>query len=201
MKVYVSKSGVNCGPCSLINMIGLKGNKKLENKLSELGRMKPFYASDYTSFLIWGKKYNVNFLVYTSSKKLNDTMFELMFFYEKTPKHLQNIYKKQANARIAKINKRFAPKIKILKNPVKKLNELLNKGHKIAVLVSDFYLKEKRSPVPHWIVCFKKSGNNYYFMDSARGLTILSKESLSKGFKINKKQGFYPQLVAYKAKV
>ena len=58
MKAYVSKSKIvgPCGPCSFINLTGIKGSIKLEKELAEIGRIKPFHASSYTAFLSVNKE-------------------------------------------------------------------------------------------------------------------------------------------------
>jgi len=178
--------------------MGIKGSKKLKLELSETGRLKPFYASTYSAFLIWANKYKKEILVYTSSKKINKKMFNLMIKYEKIPREKQKKYKKQAKELLKKRNKKFVKKIKKLKNPIKKLNELLEKGYQVAFLISDYYLKRPRKPAPHWIVAYKKDDEQYYFMDSATGKLKLTKKQLQKGLKLNKKQGFVPQLITYK---
>lgn len=200
MRVYVSKSNVNCGPCSFINLTGIKANKNTEFELSEIGRLKPFHASTYSAFLVWAKKFKKDLLVFTSSKKINKKMLRLMNFYEKVPKEKQNEFKIKAEKLLSFRNKKFENKIQILKSAIRKLDQLLSQNYKVAFLTSDSYLNEKRKPVPHWIVAYAKKGDYYYFMDSAKsnGRTILTKKELAKGLKINKSQGFMPQLVAHK---
>ncbi|VVB79942.1 Uncharacterised protein [uncultured archaeon] len=200
MRVYTSKSGVNCGPCSFINLVGIKGSKKLELTLSNMGRLKPFHASTYSAFLVWADKHNKDILAFTSSRKLNKKMFELMIDYEKIPRSKQREFKDKANSLLKLRNKRFKNKINILKNPFLKLDELLEKKYLVAFLTSDFYLSRLRKPVPHWIVVYKRKGRFYSCMDSAQtdGITILTRAQLEKGIKLNKSQGFMPQLVAYK---
>ena len=93
------------------------------------------------------------------------------------------------------INLKYHEKIKKLTNPIQKINSLIKQNKRVAVLISDYYLKKKRAPVPHWIVSYEKKGGKYYFMDSARGLTILTLSQLKKGIELNKKDGFYPVLI------
>lgn len=197
MKVYTTKSKYNCGPCSFINLTGVDGNKKIEKDLAEKGKLKPFQASSYTSFLVWSKKYNKKLIIYTSSKKLNNKIFDFMIRYEKIPKKLQEKYKNLASKRFEKLNKQSSSKVRGLKSPIKKLDSLLKKGYKVVVLASSFYLGKERT-APHWIVAFKKEKSKYYFMCSQKGIIILSKKDLLKGFKLNKKVGYYPVLVSYK---
>jgi hypothetical protein len=196
MKVYITKDKTNCGPCSFINLTGIKGNKKNEGRLAREGKLKPFKASSYILFLIGGNIFKKNLTVYTRSRKLNNKMFRLMFEYEKIPKGLHSEYKKLAIARFDRINKQFSAKVNSPGYPVTKIDSLLDSGHRVAILTSSFYFSE--SPIPHWIVAFKKDKNKYYFMCSKKGIVKLTKEQILKGFKINKKQGYYPVLVAYK---
>ena len=74
---------------------------------------------------------------------------------------------------------------------------MLKQGYKVAVLTSDVYF-HKENPVPHWIVAYKREKNKYWFLDSSNGIISLTKKQLEKGWKVNKKQGFSPQLVAYR---
>jgi len=198
MKVYISKSRVNCGPCSFINLAGLKGNKKLEEELASTGKLKPFKLSDYTSFLVWAKKYQVPLEFYTASKKIDSKLFKSMFRYENISKKSQSKYKKKIKSLFGKRNKLLGKNVILLKNPIKKLDELLHKNYLVAVGICNAYLKNSKSTSLHWVVAFKKIRNKYYFMDSGKGITISTKKQLKKAFKISKKQGFPAQLVAYK---
>ena len=197
MKIYTTKSKYNCGPCSFINLTGIRGNKKIEKDLAEKGKLKPFKASSYTAFLVWSKKYKKELIIYTAYKKLNNKIFDFMIKYEKIPKEIQKKYKNLANKRFEKLNKQFSLKVKGLKSPIKKLDFLLKNRYKVVVLASSFYLGKERT-APHWIVAFKKEKDKYYFMCSQKGIIVLSKKDLLKGFKLNKKQGYYPVLVSYK---
>ena len=197
MKIYTTKNKYNCGPCSFINLTGIRGNKKIEKDLAEKGKLKPFKASSYTAFLVWSKKYKKELTIYTASKKLNNKIFDFMIKYEKVPKGLQGKYKNLASKRFNELNKRFSSRVKGLQNSIKKLDFLLKNGYKVSVLASSFYLGKGKT-VPHWIVAFKKEKNKYYFMCSQKRIVILSKKDLLKAFKSNKKVGYYPVLVAYK---
>ena len=185
-----------CGPCSFINLIKAKGSFDLEKKLAEIGRLKPFHACEYTSFLIWGNKFKKDLKIFTSSRKLSDKELDLMVAYEKVPKGKVEKFKKMAKKTHEKVDKKFSNQIKILRNPLQKINELLEKGYRVAVLTSNFYFS--KNPVPHWIVAFKRKKDKYYFCDSDNGIIFLTKKQLEMGWKINKKYGFSAQLVAYK---
>jgi len=186
-----------CGPCSFINLIKIKGNFELEKELAEIGRLKPFHACEYTAFLIWANKFKKKLKVFTSSRKINNKKLNLMIRYENVPKEKVKEYKKMARQWHEKIDKKFSNRIKLLRKPLQKINELLEQNYRIAVLTSDFYF-HKENPVPHWIVVFKKEKNKYWICDSANGIISLTKKQLEEGWKINRKQGFSIQLVAYK---
>lgn len=204
MKIYISKSGIigPCGPCSFINLTGIKGSSKLEKELSELGRLKPFYLSTYGAFLVWGEKFHKNFQVYTTSTKIPKKAFDLIFYYEKTLPILKKKYRKQALGLSKERNKKYANKIQIIKKSLKKLDTLLAENKKVGVSLAENYLNKEIKPVLHWVIAFKKEGENYYFMDSAnkktKGLTILSKKQLLKSLEVNKQLGFSPALIIQK---
>ena len=186
----------SCGPCSFINLTKTKGSFILEKKLAEMGRLKPFHASGYTAFLIWENKFKKDLKIFTASRKINDKRLNLMIRYEKVPENKIEKYKKIARERHEKIDKKFSNQVKILKNPLQKINELLKQGYRVAILTSSFYFE--KNPVPHWIVVFEREKNKYWFCDSVNGIISLTKKQLEKGWKINKKEGFSPQLVAHK---
>lgn len=185
-----------CGPCSFINLTRAKGNFEFEKKLAEMGRLKPFHASGYTAFLVWGNKFKKDFIVFTSSKKISNKKFNLMIRYEKIPSDKIEKFKEMAKKRHESINNKFSNQIKTLRNPLLKLNELLEKRYRVAVLTSDFYF-HKDNPVPHWIVAFRREKNKYWFCDSSNGIISLTKKQLETGWAINKREGFSAQLVAY----
>jgi len=199
MKAYVTKSPVNCGPCSFINLTCIKGSKRLENELAKTGKLKPFQVSGYSAFLYWANKYKKDIEVYTGSKSLNNKMFELMFYFEKTPKDKKEEYKKKAKKLLEGRNRKFKGRVGGLRDPIKKLDGLLAEGKRVAVSVADYYLGKKRRPVPHWIVCYRKENGKYFFMDSAKrnGKTVLTRAQLKKAIDLNKKDGFHPALVGY----
>ena len=160
--------------------------------------MKPFYANDYTSFLIWSKKYKKNIVVYITSPGVSKKFENFMVKFEKIPKNKETLYRKQLRIRHEKLNKTFRKSIFIMRNPIKKMDQLLSKNYSVAVLTSDYYSHPNRLPVPHWIVSYKKRGNNYYFADSASGFIVLTKQQILKGFRLNKKTGLNPQLIGYR---
>jgi len=200
MKPYITSLNVNCGPCSFINLTEIKGSKKIEEDLAKIGKLKPFKISDWTSYLIWADKYHKEVKVFVTKVDLDQKMFKLIQCYEKIGddemKKLKTLAVKRYNGLKKKYNDRFT----IIKNPLDKLNELLDDRHRVAITVSDYYLKRPRDPAPHAIVAVKRIGVRYYFYDSAKsnGKTILTKNELKRAFEINKQQGFYPGLVAYK---
>jgi hypothetical protein len=185
-----------CGPCSFINLTKAKGSFEFEKRLAEMGRLKPFHASGYTAFLIWADKFKKDLKIFTASRKINDKRFSLMIRYENVPKEKIKKYKEIARERHEQIDKKFSNRIATLKNPLQKINELLEQGYRVAVLNSSFYFD--KISVPHWIVAFRRNKNKYWFCDSANGIISLTKNQLEKGWKINRKEGFSEQLVAYK---
>jgi len=198
MKPYKENLRNTCGPCSFINLVGIKGSIVKERKLMKTGRIKPFHGSLYNSFLVWADKFGYDLEAYTFSRKINKRMIKLMVRYEKIPKSKVKDYTKKVKDLSLKRDKKYKDKIHFLENPIKKLNSLLDKGKKVAVLVSSCYMKW-REPVPHWIVIYKKKKEIYYIMDSARkGVSKLSKRELLHSLKLNKKVGFYPQFVVLK---
>lgn len=170
-KPYKAKSNMlgPCGPCAFINLTGKKGSAKLEVSLSKIGRFKPFGGTEYTGFLEWGTKYNLPIEVYTTSKSVDNKMFSFIFDTEKTPKNKQSFLKNKAIKLFEKQNEKYKNKIYLTKNITKKLNSLLKEGHKVAVGLTVFSSKQNRF-FPHWVVAYKKVGNKYHFMDSAKSL-------------------------------
>jgi hypothetical protein len=198
-KSYKAKSKLAgpCGPCSFINLTGIKGSPKKEEELSKTGRFKPFRGTMYTGFLEWGKRYNLPMQVYTTSKRIDKKMFEFILKFEKTPKQKQPILKNKAIRLFEKQNKLYKDKIQLIDDVTEKLNSLLKEKHKVAVCLTVFNSK-KREYIPHWVVAYKRVGNYYHFMDSSKsleGYRILSKDKLSRWFKKSKEMGFPPALV------
>jgi hypothetical protein len=192
MRIYRTDNKVTCGPCAFINLTGIKGNKKLEHELSEIGRLKPFHASDYISFLIWAKRFGLKFEVFTKYRKPTKSSIKSM----KVSGMIKSwkTFETSMNKRV----KRYSGDAHILKDPIKTLNSLLENDYKVAVITSNFYAR--KNPTPHWIVAYKKEGKKYFFMDSSFGNINLTEKQLMKGFRLNKNFGFCPQLVAYKPK-
>ncbi|MBI2629642.1 hypothetical protein HYW76_00925 [Candidatus Pacearchaeota archaeon] len=200
MKIYLHKLRGTCGPCSFINLIGLKGNIKIEEQLSKIGRLKPFLITDWTSFLIWAEKYNKNIEVYLKSRNLNEKMFKLMKKYEKIPEHKFEEYKDLAKKRHEKLKIKFKDKIQLIDNSIKKLDFLLDNGYRVVISTSNIAFKKTKEPIPHFTLVFKREKEKYLIIDSSRGLTNLTRRQILKGWKVNKKQGFNPILIAYKKK-
>ena len=193
MKFYKTKSKLNCGPSSFINLIGIKGTKKLENALSDLGRLKPFYITDWTSFLIWAERYGKELEIHLENPDLNEKMFKLMKKHEKLSEAKFNEYKQAAKKRHLKLKAKYCPLVKSLKNPLKKLNELLNKKYRVVVSIAGL-----KNGTPHLFVAFKREKDKYWFIDSTLGIISLTKNKLIKQWKLNKKQGFGALLVGHK---
>lgn len=180
-----------------MNLIGLKGSLQLERGLIESGRAKPFFNSDWTSFLIWAKKYRVNLDVYLTTKEFHEERYKKLGRYKDFSDKKFNDYKILARARYNRLLERFEKQIIITKNPINKLDSLLENGEKVVLLIADYY--SGREPIlPHLIVAYKKEKGKYFFMDSAHDLIKLTKQQIEKGIEINKKMGTYPYLVAYK---
>ncbi len=199
MKFYKSRGRGYCGPCSFINLLGIKGSLKLERHLIEIGRAKPFFNSDWTSFLIWADLYKKDLEVYLTTTKFHK---EKYINLEKDFDAFKNLPKKEfikltnsAGKRYQRLVKKYMSKIIIIRNPLKKLDELLETRGSVVVSTNTFYAKESRK-LPHFFVVYRKEGKYYHIMDSAFGLIKLTRSKLKKGIELNKKIGRYPQLIA-----
>lgn len=189
-----------CGPCTFINLTGRKGSARLELELNKIGRFKPFEGTEYTGFLEWGKKYDLEVEVVTESKELNEKMFSFIFDIEKTPKSKQKSLKAKAKELFKKQNEKYAPQIKVTKNIKAKLDSLLKKRRKVAVCFAVFSVKYDKY-FPHWVVAYKKEKGKYHFLDSSRslqGYRILSPKQLKEAFQQSRTLGFTPALVIIK---
>ena len=157
-----------CGPCSFINLVGLKGSFELEKQLAEMGRMKPFYASNFTSFLIWGEHFNKEIMVYTQNVNISDGTFEMMFKYEKIPKEKQEGLKNKCLKRHSQIILRNKSRIKIIEDtPLKIIDYLLDEGHSLIFSMADYF--GGNFLVSHYKVCYGKKNNEYLIKDSGFG--------------------------------
>ena len=186
-----------CGPCTFINLIGLKGNFELEKELVESGRLKPFYASNISSFILWAKKYKKEIIIYTEDTKLSNGTFKMMFRYENIPKEKQKELKKQAIKRYEKIIKENKSKINVIKgNPLKMMNKLLTDGYSVAFNMADYFSHSFLTG--HLRVCYKKDDKFYYIKDSKEGLMKLTKKEIQKGFSNLKRIGSKQEIIAYK---
>jgi rRNA-processing protein FCF1 len=186
-----------CGPCSFINLTRTKGSFEFEKELAEKGRLRPFHASGYTAFLVWGHLYKKDLKVYTSSKRISNKKFQLMIRYENVPTKKIRRYKEMARKRHESVTTTYSDHVKVIKNPLNTLHELLEQEYRVAVLTSDAYFT-KNKPVPHWIVVFKREKNTYWCCDSSNGVITLTKKQILDGWNLNKSVGFSAQLVAYK---
>ncbi len=195
-KFYMAKEWGHCGPCAFINLIGLRGSLKLERELIVAGRAKPFFNSDWFSFLIWARKYGINLEVYLTTRKFHGERYKKLGRYEKCSSEQMKAYKAAAEKRYSEFLKRFKSQISLVKNPLKKLDFLLKHHYCVAILVSNNYAKPKFL-LPHFIVAFKKKGNQYLFMDSSYGLIKLSGKEILKSWALNKQLGCFPKLIAY----
>ncbi|MEI7718704.1 MAG: hypothetical protein WCI72_02460 [archaeon] len=186
-----------CGPCTFINLIGLKGSFKLEKRLVELGRLKPFYASNISSFILWAKKYKKEIIIYTEDTKMSNGTFKMMFRYENIPKEKQKELKKQAIERYEKIIKENKSKINIIKEkPLKIIDKLLANEYSVAFNMADYFGHSFLTG--HLRVCYKKDDKFYYIKDSKEGLMKLTKKEMQKGFSNLKKIGSKQEIIAYK---
>ena len=187
-----------CGPCSFINLIGLKGSPKLEKDLQKIGRLKPFYPSDFTSFLVWAKKYNLGFVIYAKHLDLEEKTFQMMYKYEKIPKHKQKEMRKQCEERRRKIIDENKDKVnKLIKDPLDQIDKLLTKGYVVAFTIAEDY-KKRGFLVGHMRVCYKKDKDTYYIKDSGRGLLELTKKDMKFDLDNQGKIGAKFEIVGYK---
>lgn len=198
MKFYKAKEPGHCGPCSFINLLGIKGSLKLERKLMGAGRAKPFRNSDWTSFMIWADLYKKNFNVYLTTTKFHKEKYDKLErrfdeFEDLSNGEFEGL-KKNAERRYKRLLRKYKSKINIIKDPLRKLDELLKEGRK-AVLSTNTSLIEGSRGLPHFFVVYKKEGKYYQIMDSAFGLTKMSRAQLEKGIEINKKIGRPPVLI------
>lgn len=199
-KCYISAKKIigPCGPCSFINLIGLKGSAKLEEELSELGKLKPFNLSDFTSFLLWSNKYKKDIEIYVNSTKISEGLFKFIFNYEKVPKGKRKELKEKANKRHSKIVQRYKNKIKkIGKNPLEKIDELLENGYWVAFCEAHKF-KNKKGLVGHFKVAYKKENGNYLIKDSAKGLDELPRKKMRQQLNNLKKMKGPYNIIAYK---
>ena len=186
-----------CGPCSFINLVGLKGSFELEKELAEMGRMKPFYASNFTSFLIWAEHFNKEIELYVENLDISEGAFETMFKYEKIPKEKQEALKEECLRRHAQIIQRNKSRIHILKDePLKIIDNLLAKGYYVAFDMADYF--DRDFLVGHLRVCYKKEGVSYFIKDSREGLLKLSRKQMKEHLGNLKKINSYFEVIGYK---
>jgi hypothetical protein len=166
-----------CGPCSFINLVGLSGKPELEQELAEEGRLKPFYASDFTSFLLWADKYNIKIKVFVEDTNLPEGLFQMMFKYEKIPVEKQESMKKELNLRHKSIIKKFRKNIfELSGNPIDKIDNLLKEGYAVAFNIADYFGGDFL--VGHQRVVYGKKDKFFLIKDSKYGLMKLTEEEM-----------------------
>ncbi len=185
-----------CGPCSFINLIGLKGSSKLEKELAEIGRLKPFHFSDFTSFLIWAEKYNKDLEVYVESKEVTKKFLDFPLKFENVPNEKEAIKRVKKNHKKI-VNKHLNKVKKLRKDPLEKMDELLEKGYWLAFGEAHFVKSYKRV-MPHLRVVYKKEKETYFIKDSALGLIKIKKERMVKELDKLKEIGIPRSIIAYK---
>jgi len=186
-----------CGPCSFINLIGLDGSFELEKKLAEMGRMKPFYASNFTSFLIWSEYFNKEIEVYVENPDISEGTFNMIFKYEKIPKEKQKELKEECLRRHSQIIQKNKDKIHILKDkPLKVIDDLLSRGYAVAFNMADYF--DKDFLVGHSRVCYQKKNSVYYIKDSREGILKFSKKQMEEQLNNVKKMKGTFDIIGYK---
>jgi len=186
-----------CGPCSFINLIGIKGSFELEKELAEIGRMKPFYASNFTSFLIWGEHFGQEIQIHTEDLNISEGTFQMMFKYEKITKEKKKEMKNECLERHKKIIDKKKDKIHILKDkPLEVIDKLLDKGYWVAFNMADFF--DTNFLVGHSRVCYKNENDIYYIKDSREGILKLTKDEMENHLNNVKEIDGTFYLIAYK---
>jgi hypothetical protein len=187
-----------CGPCTFINLIDLKGSFELEKKLASSGRLKPLYMSDFTSFLLWAKKYKKDLEIYTSQIKTPEGTFRMAFKYEKIPKEKQKRIKEKVIKRRNKILEKNKDKINLFKGDFLKLiDKLLSEGKLVAFTVGTIQSKTKEI-VGHFRVCYKKEKGIYFIKDSSKGHMKLTRAQMKRDIGLLDKISSKKEIIAYK---
>ncbi len=181
MECYTFKSKVigSCGACSFINLVGLKGSAKLEKELAEGGRMKPSWASDFTSFLLWGEKYGFDFKIFVERTFVSKEVLEMMIKYENISKNEQEKFKKEVASNHNKIVKRNKDKINLLNvNPLRKIDSLLRQNYSVAFAIADKI--DRDFLVGHMRVAYGMKKKKYLIKDSVFGLMELTQKEMKR---------------------
>jgi len=158
-----------CGPCSFINLFGLKGNFNFEKELAEMGRLKPFHASNFSSFLIWAEYLKKDVTVYTSGLSISDKMFDMMYRYENTKEKNKKKFRQECLRRVNMILLKNEINIKIYKKDYLGLINFLLLKNKIVIfsMADDFF--HDGNLISHYRVCYGKDGDDYLIKDSGFG--------------------------------
>jgi len=190
----------------LLILLGLKGSVFLEKKLFDLGGVKPANFSDFTSFLIWAKKYGVDLKIYIEDFKISKGLLRLFYRHENISKNKQRLMKQKIINQRKKIIGLYKNKINILKKShLSKIDELLNKGYVVAFTMADklsyfgFKVKPKEDfLLSHWRVVYKKSRGKYLIKDSKFGAIKLSKKDMKRQLNNIHKDDQIIELIAFK---
>lgn len=187
-----------CGPCSWINLLELKGSFELEKELAEIGRLKPFYASTFISFLLWAQKYGVDVDVYTSSFEISEGTFNNMFSFEGISEEKQTSMKEEANNLVKNVVSHYRNKLHILKDkPIDLIDNLLNNGFRVAFNVACKFPPQEDF-VGHMRVCVRKENGRYIILDSYLGKLNYTREEMIRDItNLEKISGTY-HIAAYK---
>jgi len=205
-RCYTASGKVNspCGPCSLINMLNWKGSTELEAKLAEMGRAKPFHFSDFSSFLVWNRKYGLGLRFFVRNKNLTEEMFKSVYKSENIQKN--RLYMKFMALLRHKLivfgNRNIINPLP--GNPVDKIDELINEGYVVAYLVC-VWSKSNNDWLGHWRVAYGKKNGKYLVKDSAKskapGFLVLTRKEMNESISDLNRLKAFPQLVAFKSKL
>lgn len=161
-----------------------------------MGRLQPFFISNFTSFLLWAEKYHKQIAVYVEDTQIASGLFDMIFSYEKTPHEMKHILMEDCIRRHELLVQKFSDQIHMFhKKPLDQINSLLDKGFSVAFTMADYFGRDYL--IGHWRVCFKKEGSLYFAKDSREGLMKLSEEQMKKYLDNVHKIGAPVELVAY----
>lgn len=170
----------------------------MEKELAEIGRLKPFHASTFVSYLLWAEKYSVDLEVYISSFEISECSFKSMFDYEKIPEEKRLFMKKEAINFVSSVVSRYKNKLQILKGrPINLIDMLLSDGFRVAFNVAcKFPFHDKL--LGHARVCVRKENNKYIILDSYFGKLVYTREEMIRDLDNVAKIGGTYGVVAYK---